>query len=52
MDGINLALRTQPDLIILDLNMKGLSKLDTLKALRGEGIDVRIVILTVSDAKK
>lgn len=51
MDGINLALRTQPDLIILDLNMKGLSGLDTLKALRGEGIDARIVILTVSDAK-
>lgn len=31
--------------------MKGLSGLDTLKALRGEGIDARIVILTVSDAK-
>ena len=31
--------------------MKGLSGLDTLKALRAEGIDARIVILTVSDAK-
>lgn len=50
-EGINLALQTSPDLIILDLNMKGLSGLDTLKALRAEEVDARIVILTVSDAK-
>ena len=31
--------------------MKGLSGLDTLKALRSEGVDARIVILTVSDAR-
>ncbi len=48
-EGISLALQTQPDLIILDLNMKGLSRLDTLKALRAEGIDARILILTVSE---
>lgn len=50
-DGISLALQLNPDLIVLDLNMKGLSGLDTLKALRNEGVDARIVILTVSDAK-
>ncbi|MDO5054724.1 MAG: response regulator [Pasteurella oralis] len=50
-EGITLALQTQPDLIILDLNMKGLSGLDTLKALRAEGVDARILILTVSDLK-
>lgn len=33
-EGINIALATSPDLIILDLNMKGLSGLDTLKVLR------------------
>ncbi|MGL4459482.1 MAG: LuxR C-terminal-related transcriptional regulator, partial [Plesiomonas shigelloides] len=43
--------RTQPDIILLDLNMKGLSGLDTLRALRNEGIDARIIILTVSDAR-
>lgn len=50
-DGITLALQTEPDLIILDLNMKGLSGLDTLTALRNENINAYIVILTVSDAK-
>lgn len=50
-EGINLALQVQPDLIILDLNMKGLSGLDTLEILRSEGVDERIVVLTVSDAK-
>ncbi len=50
-EGIDLALQTSPDLVILDLNMKGLSGLDNLKALSAEGVDARIVILTVSDAK-
>lgn len=50
-EGISVALQTSPDLIILDLNMKGLSGLDTLKGLRAEGVDARILILTVSDAK-
>lgn len=48
-EGISVALQTSPDVIILDLNMKGLSGLDTLKGLRAEGVDARI--LTVSDAK-
>lgn len=50
-EAITLASELQPDLIVLDLNMKGLSGLDTLKALRNDGIDARIIILTVSDAK-
>lgn len=40
-----------PDIILLDLNMKGMSGLDTLKALRHEGISSRILVLTVSDAR-
>lgn len=40
----------EPDVILLDLNMKGMSGLDTLKALRHEGISSRILVLTVSDA--
>jgi len=45
------ARRLSPDVILLDLNMKGMSGLDTLKALRNEGIAARILILTVSDAR-
>ena len=48
-EGVALALAT--DLIILDLNMKGISGLDTLRALRAKGVDARIVVLTVSDAQ-
>ena len=50
-EAIALASRAQPDLILFDLNMKGLSGLDTLKALRNEGVDARIIILTVSDSR-
>ncbi|WP_104400545.1 response regulator [Vibrio penaeicida] len=49
-DALAIALKVQPDLILLDLNMKGMSGLDTLKALRSEEIEARIVVLTVSDS--
>ncbi|MBD1566976.1 response regulator [Vibrio sp. S12_S33] len=49
MDAIALAHETEPDLILLDLNMKGMSGLDTLKALRADESNAIIVILTVSD---
>jgi two-component system, NarL family, nitrate/nitrite response regulator NarP len=45
------ARRLAPDVILLDLNMKGMSGLDTLKALRNEEISARILVLTVSDAR-
>lgn len=48
-DGVALALELNLDLIILDLNMKGISGLDTLRALRAKEVDARIVVLTVSD---
>lgn len=50
-DAITEAATCQPDVILLDLNMKGMSGLETLKALRHEGIDARIIVLTVSDAR-
>lgn len=49
-EAISMANRLTPDLILLDLNMKGLSGLDTLQALRRDGISARIIVLTVSDA--
>jgi two-component system nitrate/nitrite response regulator NarP len=49
-EAVSLAERVTPDIILLDLNMKGLSGLDTLHALRRDGITARVIILTVSDA--
>ncbi|WP_105901016.1 response regulator [Vibrio gangliei] len=49
VDAISLANELDPDIILLDLNMKGMSGLDTLKTMRKEGIDSQIIILTVSD---
>ncbi|MBV1840433.1 response regulator [Photobacterium ganghwense] len=50
-DALQLASEAEPDLILLDLNMKGMSGLDTLNAMRAEGIQSCIVVLTVSDSK-
>lgn len=48
-EGIQQALIHQPDLILLDLNMKVMSGIDTLHALRQADVNSRIVIFTVSD---
>ncbi|GLP95772.1 response regulator [Paraferrimonas sedimenticola] len=42
----------EPDLVVLDLNMKGMSGLDTLNAIRADGITSKVAILTVSDNKQ
>ncbi|CAM2994230.1 response regulator [Vibrio diazotrophicus] len=49
-EAVALAHEDEPDLILLDLNMKGMSGLDTLQALRTDGCSSTIVILTVSDS--
>ena len=49
-EGLELARALEPDLILLDLNMKGLNGIDTLRALREADLAARILILTVSDA--
>lgn len=49
-EAVALAHEDEPDLILLDLNMKGMSGLDTLQALRTDGCGSIIVILTVSDS--
>ncbi|MCH1929459.1 response regulator [Shewanella sp. A25] len=52
LDALSRVAEDEPDIILLDLNMKGMTGLDTLNALRQEDITSRIVILTVSDAKQ
>jgi two-component system nitrate/nitrite response regulator NarL len=48
-EGVRIAEATRPDLILLDLNMKGLSGIQTLERLRQGDLETRVVMLTVSD---
>lgn len=50
--GFELAQRLHPDLVLLDLNMRGLSGLETLKAIKAADLDSRVIILTVSDSEE
>ncbi|WP_303904347.1 two-component system response regulator NarL [Thiohalomonas denitrificans] len=49
-EGIRKAKELGPDIILLDLNMKGMDGIETLKALKAEeSVDGRVIMLTVSD---
>ncbi|MBV1875963.1 MAG: two-component system response regulator NarL [Cycloclasticus sp.] len=48
-EAISLATACSPDLILLDLDMKGMNGLDTLRCLRQAKITSKIVMFTVSD---
>ena len=49
-EGLEIARALEPDLILLDLNMRGMGGIETLRALREADLAARILILTVSDA--
>jgi two-component system nitrate/nitrite response regulator NarL len=46
--GADLATSLQPDVILLDLNMKGMDGLETLRKLKASGVQARCIMLTVS----
>jgi len=50
-EAISFAIKHTPDLILLDLNMKGLSGIDTLIALKRAEVTSKIVIFSVSDSE-
>ena len=50
-EGLDLAIELEPDVTLIDLDMKGLSGIETLKAMKAAGVESRFIILTVSDSK-
>ncbi len=48
-EALAIAPNCSPDLILLDLDMKGMNGLDTLRALREQKVTSKIVMFTVSD---
>ncbi|AOF83364.1 bacterial regulatory s, luxR family protein [Methyloversatilis sp. RAC08] len=50
--GLALAAETDPDLILIDLNMKSVNGIETLRRLKAAGVRGRCVMLTVSDDER
>jgi len=48
-DGVQIVLQKQPELVLLDLNMKGMGGLMTLQEIKKHRPETCVVILTVSD---
>lgn len=52
-EGLALARQLNPEVILLDLNMKGISGIETLNALKADDeLDARVIMLTVSDSEE
>ncbi|MBM4181123.1 MAG: two-component system response regulator NarL [Betaproteobacteria bacterium] len=49
VDGLAMVRKCKPDLLLLDLNMKDMSGLEVLKAVKTSCPDTRVVMITVSD---
>jgi two-component system nitrate/nitrite response regulator NarL len=52
VSGLALAAETDPDLILIDLNMKSVNGIETLRRLKASGVRGRCVMLTVSDDER
>lgn len=50
-EGLDLAQQILPDMVLIDLNMKGMNGLETLRRFRETALNARYIVLTVSDAE-
>lgn len=50
-EGLALAQQLLPDIVLIDLNMKGMNGLETLRQFKACPLKARYVVLTVSDAE-
>ncbi|KHF25818.1 two-component system response regulator NarL [Solemya velum gill symbiont] len=49
MQGLELVLETDPDIVLLDIDMKGTNGIETLKAIKSSNVETLVLMLTVSD---
>jgi len=50
-EGLALAQTLHPDVILIDLNMKEMDGIETVRAMKAAGIAARFIMLTVSDSE-
>ncbi|MEH6471993.1 MAG: two-component system response regulator NarL [Halopseudomonas sp.] len=47
--ALDVVLKQEPDVVLMDLNMKGMDGIESLKLLRQHDVDAKIIMFTVSD---
>lgn len=50
-EGLETALGLKPDIVLIDLNMKGMNGIETLRQFKALDLTAKYVVLTVSDAE-
>ncbi len=51
-DGVEMAVRLKPDVVLIDLNMPEVTGIETVGLMREAGVDARFIMLTVSDNER
>jgi two-component system nitrate/nitrite response regulator NarL len=51
LEGLEIAQALRPDMVLIDINMKGLSGLETLRRFKATDLKARYIILTVSNSE-
>lgn len=49
-EGLECAIALEPDMILLDLNMKDMSGIEVLREIKAADLDARVIMVTVSDS--